>query len=205
MAVNSACKTYIPLLSAYVDGELTPSDRIPLERHLGACKDCAMRVADFRAESGLVRVGMEMLADEVDFKDFSTQVMARLTPQRLPLLERWKLSASEMFTHQRPMIATGFALAAMALIALPLMLRERTPEGYASERMAVRTVTTDEKARVAPVVLETSTGNPIIWVVDRSDPEAAVPDPAVRQEELELDPDRAVSPPHPTKSQGGEL
>src|SRR5438874_11419820 len=102
MAANPACKTFVSQLSPYIDGELSADQRTVVERHLSACKDCTMRVSDLRAESGLVRVGMEMLADQVDFKDFAQKVMARVTPEKPPFFERLRISASEMFLYQKP-------------------------------------------------------------------------------------------------------
>ena len=60
---NPARKTFEPLLSPYVDGELSPEERQAVERHIAADKDSAAQVADFRAASGLTRLSFEMLAD----------------------------------------------------------------------------------------------------------------------------------------------
>ncbi|MGA9521708.1 MAG: zf-HC2 domain-containing protein [Myxococcaceae bacterium] len=170
MATNPACKTFFPMLSPFIDGELSPSERQLIERHLGVCPDCTGRVADLRAESGLVRLGMEMLADEADFTGFAQKVMARITPEKPPLLERIRLSVAEFFTYQRAMVATaGVSAAVVALVAVPLILRGGTPYGYASERMAIQEVNVDASAHVAPVVLNTEDGNAIIWLVNQPD------------------------------------
>src|SRR5207247_9137411 len=127
MAPYPACKSFLPQLSPFIDGELSPSERTTLERHLAACKDCTMRVADLRAESGLIRVGMDMLADQVDFKDFAQKVMARVTPEKAPFIERIKLSLSEMFTYQRGMMLTAAASAcAVLLVAVPVIMMQQT-------------------------------------------------------------------------------
>lgn len=220
MTMTPACQTFVPMLSPFIDGELSPSDRVTVERHLGACKDCTMRVADLRAESGLLRVGMELAADQVDFKDFSQKVMARITPSRPPFFERLKVSLSEAFLYQRGTLVTAMASAAVVLlVALPFILREGTPTGYASERMAVQSVTTDDAAHVAPVVLETKSGNAIIWLVDQQPPaKPATPDDESASEERELEPGTVAAPAGPdastnpndaklnqAKPQGGEL
>jgi hypothetical protein len=169
--MNPACKTFVPMLSPFIDGELSPSERVTVERHLTACKECTMRAADLRAESGLVRVGMEMLADEVDFKDFSQKVMARITPERPPLGERISLFFSELFTYQRKLMFTSLATAAaVLLVATPIILRGGPQAGYASERMMVDAVKIDDGATVAPVVMETKGGDTIIWMVEKADP-----------------------------------
>src|ERR1700693_4633598 len=99
--MKSECQPFFASLSPFADGELSPNERTRVEQHLASCGDCTGRVADLRAESGLLRVGMEMLTDDVDFSGFSQAVMAKVGPAKLPLLERLKLSWSERFTYQR--------------------------------------------------------------------------------------------------------
>lgn len=173
MAPNAACLHFIPDLSPYIDGEVTAARRVEIERHLTVCKDCTMRTADLRAESGLVRVGMEMAADEADFKDFATKVMARLTPYKAPLGERIRLSVSEMFLYQRRTMMTVMATAAVVLlVAVPFAMRDRTPLGYGSQQLMVESVDPSEQAHVAPVVMTTEGGDAIIWFVDQDAPSA---------------------------------
>lgn len=175
MAGNPACERFVPLLSPYIDGELAPGERVNVERHLAACRDCTGRAADLRAESGLLRVGLDMAVDDVDFKDFAQKVMARVTPEKPPLIERLRLALSEMFLYQRTAMISSLATAAVVvLVALPLVLRDNAPEGYAAERMTVKSIQSYQGARVAPVVMETEGGGSIIWMVDEQEqaPEA---------------------------------
>lgn len=167
MAQNPACRTFLPMLSPFIDGELSPSERTTVERHLAVCPECTMRVADFRAESGLIRLGMEMLADEADFTGFAQKVMARVTPERPPFWERVKLAASEMFAHQKGALVTAAATVTVVVLGTLLVTRDGTPMGYASEHVAVQEVTVEEGARVAPVVMSTESGNTIIWLVNQ--------------------------------------
>jgi anti-sigma factor RsiW len=170
MATNPACKTFVPMLSPFIDGELSPADRQLVERHVSVCQDCVGRVADLRAESGLVRLGMEMLAEEADFTGFAQKVMARVTPERPPVWERVRLSVTEFFTYHRgAMVTAAVSAAVVLLIAVPLLMRDRTPLGYASEQIAIQQVSVDESARVSPVVLNTDDGNAIIWLVNQSE------------------------------------
>ncbi len=206
MAPNAACQTFIPMLSPFIDGELTPEDRVNVERHLSACKECAAYAADLRAESGLLRVGMEMLADEVDFRDFAQKVMARVTPERPPFLERLALSLSEMFLYQRGAMVTALAsAAAMLLVGLPLLLRDGRPVGYAGERLEVQAVKVEQSAHVAPVVMETESGDTIIWTVEHNHEGEGADQELEESEELELDPDTARPLPDVRKPEGGEL
>jgi anti-sigma factor RsiW len=186
MAVKPACQPFFASLSAFIDGELSPRKRQELEHHLASCADCSGRVADLRAESGLVRVGMEMLADPVDFGDFAQKVMARIQPQRLPLFERMWISLSERFAYQRGMMVGAMAgAAAVAAIVVALSVRPAPPEGYANEKMALHSVTTDVEAHVAPVVMETDTGDSIIWVVDHAHVQAPQGAPDASQKEVD--------------------
>jgi anti-sigma factor RsiW len=185
---NPARKTFEPLLSPYVDGELTPEERQAVERHIAADKESAAQVADFRAASGLTRLSFEMLADEQDFSEFANQVMARVTPQKLPVFERLKLSMSEMFTYQRSTFVTVGAMAcALALMAGAVVkLSGQDVEGYANARVEVQTVSVDTDAKVRPVVMETDKGDAIIWMVDDTNAKKGGDD--VRHEELDLEP-----------------
>ncbi|MFP2911820.1 anti-sigma factor family protein [Pyxidicoccus sp. 3LFB2] len=193
MAGNPACERFVPMLSPYVDGELTPAERVNVERHLSACRDCTGRAADLRAESGLLRVGLDMAVDDVDFKDFAQKVMARVTPEKPPLLERMKLALSEMFLYQRTAMISSLATAAvLVLVGLPLLLSDRAPVGYAAERMTVKSIQPYQNARVAPVVMETDNGGTIIWLVDE---ESGDTSPAGKdEEELEEEIGGGMSP-----------
>jgi anti-sigma factor RsiW len=166
----NSCQPWIPLLSPFIDGELAPSGRIELERHLAHCEVCRARVGDLRAQSGLVRVGFEMLADEPNFDHFFERVMARVTPERLSLWERWRLSVSELFTYHRTAMVSSLVTATASvalLIGTSLILANtRTPDGYASALWSVRKVTTVPEAHVAPVVMPAEGGNTIVWLVN---------------------------------------
>ena len=193
MPLPPACQAFIQDLSPFVDGELSAARRQAVERHLAACADCTARVADFRAEAGLVRLGLEMMADEVDFKDFGNQVLAKLTPEKPPLLERFALSFAEMFRYQRWQLATGIAVAALALlVGLVLSLRPAPKAGYGSAEVAVQSVSTDQGAKVAPVVLKTQQGDAIIWLVGGSAASGT-------------DAGQPVHPAVPNRPTGGEL
>jgi anti-sigma factor RsiW len=198
MASNPACKSYIPLLSPFIDGELSPAERQTVERHLAACHDCTGRVADLRAESGLVRHGMEMLADEADFTGFAQKVMARVTPEKAPFFERMQLSIQELFLYQRGALVTAAAAVLVVVMGALLLTRSGTPAGYEAERIAVSKVEVDESADVSPVVMNTDTGNAIIWLVN-SDAKKKKRDAGEESEEEIGGPDSTPLP------KGGEL
>lgn len=164
---NPAREKFLPMLSPYVDGELTPEERQLVEHHLANSKESTAQVADFRAADGLMRHALEMRADEMDWKAFAEDVMAKVTPEKLPLLERMKISLSEMFIYQRGPLLAGFAAAALAvLIAVPVTMKFATPDGYGGSKVEVQMVSVEDTATFRPVVMETDTGDAVIWVVE---------------------------------------
>lgn len=164
---NPAREKFLPMLSPYVDGELTPEERQLVEQHLANSKESTAQVADFRAADGLMRHALEMQADSMDWKAFAEDVMAKVTPEKLPLFERIKLSLFEMFTYQRGPLMVGFAAAALAvLIAVPVTMKFATPDGYGASKVQVQMVSVEEPSSYKPVVMETDTGDAIIWVVE---------------------------------------
>lgn len=205
------CQSWIPLLSAFIDGELAPARRVPFERHLATCRDCTARVSDLRATSAMIRLGMEMQADEADFSGFFEKVMAKVGPERVPLLERWKLSLSELFTYHQVAMVSSLAAAAIAvLIAVPLALRTRSATGYASAQLTVQRVITEPEAHVAPVVMKGDKGNTIIWLVNHKHVIDAAEQPAPVDEKQNENLDSQPEPiqKQPLKQQrprGGEL
>jgi anti-sigma factor RsiW len=206
------CQSWFPSLSAFIDGELPPARRVQIERHLATCPDCAARVGDLRATSGLVRVGMEMRADEADFSDFFEKVLAKIEPDRVPLWERWKLTLSELFTYHRGAMISSLATAAVAvMIAVPIALRSRPPPGYASAQFTVQRVSTEPESHVAPVVMKGDKGNTIIWTVNhRHTLDAAAGQPSLpaenRNENLDSQPEPIQKQPlKQERPRGGEL
>lgn len=184
---NPARKRFRPLLSAYVDGELSPEERREVEAHLAVNKESAMEVADLRAAAGILRLSLEQKADEEDWKDFSGNVMSRLVPEKLPFFERLQLSASEMFTYNRPvMLTASLAGAFAAAVAVAVTLQVAPRVGYGQERLEVQAVKVEQGAHVAPVVMQTDNGDAIIWTVEtRTDAGPRAPDDE-RSEELQL-------------------
>lgn len=164
---NPARDKFLPMLSPYVDGELTPEERQQVEQHLAHSKESSGQVADFRAADALMRHALEMQADTVDWKAFTDDVMAKVTPEKVPFFERLALNFSEMFTYQRGPLIAGFAGAVVAVaIAVPVSMKFATPEGYGASTMRVQTVSVEDSTGYKPVVMETDTGDAIIWVVE---------------------------------------
>lgn len=194
---NPARKKFEPMLSPFVDGELTPEERLQVEQHLAANKESAMQVADFRAASGLMRLTFEQQADQEEWKDFSNQVLAKLTPDKPPLFERLKTAFSEMFIYQRGTLVGAMVTAVLmvTVASMAFILGSSAGQtGYANEQMKVLSVKKPEQgAQVAPVVMETDNGDAIIWMVEdgKATPEkkGGKKDEKGEEAEEELDPD----------------
>lgn len=166
---NPAREKFLPRLSPYVDGELTPEERLEVEQHLAHNKESAALVADLRAGDALMRHALEMRADEVDWKDFTEGVMGKVAREKLPLGDRLRIWFSEMFTYHRTQLAMSFAVAAAAvLITVPLTLKYGAPDGYGASKVHVETVSVGENSEYQPVVMNTESGDAIIWVVESS-------------------------------------
>jgi anti-sigma factor RsiW len=197
---NPAREKFLPMLSPYVDGELTPEERQLVEQHLANSRESTGQVADFRAADGLMRHALEMQADSMDWKAFADDVMAKVTPEKLPLFERLKLSLSEMFTYQRGPLMVGFAAAALAVIvAVPVTMKFSTPDGYGGSKVLVQTVSVQDEATFKPVVMETDTGDAIIWVVE------ATPDGGKKKKDGEHSEETLQDPPSGEEGKQGDL
>jgi anti-sigma factor RsiW len=175
--MESACKTYLPLLSAYADGEVNAKERSQVELHLSGCADCRARLADLKAVAQLVSARMTAQAEEVDFSGFADAVMARVTPQRPGLLERMRVAWREVLAYHRTALVSSLATAAVTLaLAVPLVYH------YAVEHAVPEVVLKDlqfDDAHVKPVVMKTEDGKMVIMLVHQPEPgenEAAVPD-----------------------------
>ena len=179
MMRNASCRELGPQLSSFVDGELRSSERTVVEEHLASCSSCAGQVSDLRAQSSLVRLAMEMQTDEVDWRAFTKEVMARVGPARVPWAERLNVAVRELFTYRRGAMMGVAAAAAALIVSLPLWMSRTASDGYAGERMALHSVSTNPAAHVAPVVMAGERGDAIVWLVSHrhvleGEPEADV-------------------------------
>ena len=208
MLLNPVCRTFISKLSPFIDGELRAAERVQVESHLAGCAECTHRAASLRAESALIHDGLELLTDEVDLRDFSKNVMAQIARSRPPLLEGWGVSLRELFTYRRGMMVSFAGAAAAMVVFAAVLLRSGTPDGYASERMAVQAVSTDPEAHVAPVVMSGERGNAIIWLVSHKHViEGTQPGQGFQLEDVgkEARPDQPPPKINQERPRGGEL
>jgi hypothetical protein len=98
-------------LSAYLDGELPPVERLDVEAHLAACAVCTALLADLRAVDAWVP-SLPADAPEGYFETFPSRVVARLGASRPRRLPTWTWAA---------------AAALLLAIVAPLTLRRAAP------------------------------------------------------------------------------
>lgn len=80
------CRSLLPLLGPYADGELAPEDTWTVEKHIATCAVCSKVVADFSATSRLLQ---SLPAPEMS-ADFDARLAARLADITLaPRRSRW--------------------------------------------------------------------------------------------------------------------
>ena len=183
-------------LSAYLDGEVSPGVRAALEAHLSACSGCRTRLTELGAVGAMVRAHVEARAERADLSGFAARVLARLEPYRPSFSERQRVSWEEWRTH-RPGLLVGAVGLATAGLALLLLVPGQAADVSERSGAMVRSVSTDEQAHVAPVVLKTENGDAIIWLVDHPDrPSLSIGNDASVPE---------VTPPSQPRPKAGEL
>jgi anti-sigma factor RsiW len=156
-------------LSAYLDGEVSPSVRVAVEAHLAACGDCRSRLAALGAVGALVRTQVEGRAERVDFSGLADRVLFKLEAERPSLAERLRVAWEEWRTHRPGILVGGMGLVTAGLALLLLVPEQVADTTELRSGAMVRSVSTDEQAHVAPVVLKTEGGDAIIWLVDHPD------------------------------------
>ena len=60
------CREFVEFLNAYLDGDLSPGERVEFERHLAICPACVRYLASYDAT---VQATQAALADVVDTPD----------------------------------------------------------------------------------------------------------------------------------------
>ncbi len=76
---------YLELMSAALDGEITPAERQALDAHLAVCPECAALWQELRDQSAALRA----LDCEVP-EDLKGRIMADLPPQETPRRSPWR-------------------------------------------------------------------------------------------------------------------
>ncbi len=118
------------LLSAYVDGELSPPERGMVEAHLAACEECSAEIEEFAALDGALRA-LPLGEPDGYFDTFTQRVRERVRAERVPVARR-----------RLPAWTWAAAAALLLAVLTPLSLR-RAPTPAALTRSEPETPAAD--------------------------------------------------------------
>lgn len=172
--MESSCRKFQMLLSAYADGEVDGRDRGHVETHLSGCADCRARLEDLKALQSAIPAALMQEAEQVDFSGFADRVLKQITPDRPSFLERLRIGWTELLDHHRTAVFSSIAAAAVALlVAVPVTWWAASggsgqPQLVAGGQPPV--IIQDlrlEDPNVQPVVLRGENGQIMIMLVDR--------------------------------------
>lgn len=162
--MSRVCRSMAPLLEAYLDGELAPSQSLEVESHAAGCATCAERVALDRA----VRAGLRARARAV-----APDASLRARVEASMLAEHARATSSGAETERLP---GRFALALAAAAALPIAWGVTHPSAdFGAER---EPVSASAQASAA-VGLETLLDELVRWHAKPLPPETANPNDLV--------------------------
>ena len=151
------------MLSAYLDGELTPVDREAVERALASDARLRRSLESLRTVGLAVQRTVMAEADRADFSGLADRVMAHL-PRSPTFLERLRSR----------WIPVGGMLVAAAAAAV-FFLRPPPDVAPVPPGVTVQSATSDGPPEVQPVVMKTESGDAIIWLVEHPDASSAHP------------------------------
>ncbi len=170
--MESACKSFQLLLSAYADGEVDARERAQVELHLSACPDCKARLEDLKALSQVIPEHFLAKAEEVDFSGFADAVMRKVTPEKPGFWERLRIAWSEVLTYHRTAVISSAVTAVLTLaVAVPLVYRFATAQ-QAVPQAVLQELQLDDP-RIRPVVMQMDNGKTLIMLVQQPDGEAS--------------------------------
>jgi anti-sigma factor RsiW len=154
----SACGNIGPMLDGYFDGELDPSERTRVERHLAGCAVCRRDLASLGAVGNAVRATVAGTRSPDLWRGIEAQLRApRATPaprrSRAPLRRRWL-----------PGAAAAAAVASVFLATFQLA-QPLPPVADAGPSGVVRSIYAPERP-VMVMEAEKSDDPTIIWLMD---------------------------------------
>ena len=154
------------LLSAYADDELDAAEQAEVEAFLASEPAAALRVADDRALSALLRASFEDAADEIDFTGFADAVIAKLPARKPSIASRLRGMLGDVFGQRPYQFALGAAAAAaIAVVATPYLRPQETPRMLlAGDPSGARVLDMDALGDHETMLFKTSGGATIIFV-----------------------------------------
>lgn len=121
------CEEAREFITAYVDNELSVSERPSLETHLKDCPKCQFNYGQEQALKREIRSVAATLRAPADLRD---KILSdrRIFPQRPESLRVWR----GLILPSRPVFHPVFVLALLVLLLLPTLYLARAPEGSIS-------------------------------------------------------------------------
>ncbi len=149
--MSEHCDIEQTLLERFHDGELPPTERARLQRHLADCTDCRRRLRALRLGGELLGEHLARATETADFSGFEQRVLAGIAESgpRSPL-ERLGLWLRESLVHHRAAwLTSAAAAAAVLLLALWWLPGGSSPGGSGSAPAVDDGPAARERPRVA--------------------------------------------------------
>jgi anti-sigma factor RsiW len=116
------CRQTRKMMSAYIDDELTPSDKEAFLLHVGKCQKCSEKLSEAQAVHQLFANAERTPAPY----GFTTRVMANLEPDTLPQKSIWDLFTLQPFFTQAASVVLVLAVMAFGIVAGNHLVPDRT-------------------------------------------------------------------------------
>jgi anti-sigma factor RsiW len=162
--MSEHCDIEQTLIERFHDGELPPTERARLERHLADCADCRRRLQALRLGGELLGEHLQRAVETADFGGFEQRVLAGIA-ERGPgsPLERLGLWLRESLVHHRAAwLASAAAAAAVLLLALWLLPGGTRPDRSDPAPATLDSSAAPEQPRVAAGTGEAPADNDVI-------------------------------------------
>jgi len=126
--MNAACRAIRPLLSAYMDNEVTPDELRAIGAHVATCAECATVLAEYRELRSLVRA----LPPPLPPGNLQGAVFAHATPtyrRRAALLEVGQrgLAIGALAVAMLAIVLTGSLILGQSAVGQGMAALDRTP------------------------------------------------------------------------------
>ena len=151
----AACATFEARLADYLEGDLTPAQRVAAERHLAACPACTALVADLHALRGEART-LPALAPS---RDLWAGIAERIETPVVALPAR-RAEAQPSWLRRPWLAAAAVALLMAGSAGTTYLLTTRTPAA-APDEAAPRTIALAPRLVSAPAGPDSAVSTPV--------------------------------------------
>jgi anti-sigma factor RsiW len=122
--MRTACEKTRFLLEQYFDGELSGRRATWVEDHLMDCPACSAELEALKQTRDLLQRAMREAATGIDLAQVWRGVQPHLEGSKPSLWERLGVAAREYLSVYKPLFASAAVAAAVAVVVVPLALRE---------------------------------------------------------------------------------